>query len=65
MTKTQQDFLLLTNDGDFCHRVTSPRQMISKVYEVFTGERLLAEDAKIFGSGIILRDGTHCLAAEL
>ncbi|MEG0940517.1 MAG: pseudouridine synthase [Oscillospiraceae bacterium] len=65
LDKDTTGLLLLTNDGDFCHRVTSPRQMISKVYEVFTGERLLAEDAKKFGGGIILRDGTHCLAAEL
>lgn len=65
LDKDTTGLLILTNDGDFCHAVTSPKRRIKKRYE-FTSESVLtAEDAEEFLMGITLRDGTKCLPAEL
>ena len=50
--------LLLTDDGGYAHRVTSPRGEISKRYEIYTDGPLTPEDAEALGEGVTLRDGT-------
>ena len=65
LDKDAQGLMLLTNDGDFAHRVTSPSKSIYKKYFVtFEGE-ILPEDIYKFAQGIVLADGTKCLPAEL
>ncbi|PKM71941.1 MAG: 16S rRNA pseudouridine(516) synthase [Firmicutes bacterium HGW-Firmicutes-16] len=65
LDKDTTGLLILTNDGDFGHFVTSPKHHIKKLYE-FSVEGLLEnDDIKAFESGIVLQDGTICLPAVL
>ena len=57
--------LLLTNDGEFAHRVISPSSELPKVYEAEVDGEPDAEDVKAFAEGVELRDGTKCLPAVL
>lgn len=57
--------MLLTNDGDFAHRVISPKFCVEKLYYAKVDGALSAEDAAAFKQGLILRDGARCLPAAL
>lgn len=49
--------LLITNDGELSHRVTSPRYKIEKVYKVtYSGESLGEEHIREAAEGIVLTD---------
>jgi len=57
--------LLLTNDGDFAHRVISPRSGIRKRYIAEVDGELTPADVEAFAQGLTLADGTRCLPARL
>jgi 16S rRNA pseudouridine516 synthase len=57
--------LLLTDDGDYAHRVISPRCDVEKVYLAETEGALSEADVAAFAAGLTLRDGTRCLPAGL
>lgn len=57
--------LLLTDDGDYIHRVISPRSEISKVYEVLADGPLTSEDAERLARGVTLENGTTYRPARL
>ena len=58
--------LLLTNDGDLCHRLTSPRWEIWKTYRVGTrGRPFEPQDVLDFAAGLSLPDGMKCQPAKL
>ena len=57
--------LLLTNDGDYAHKVISPRSKVEKCYLAETEAPVTSEDAAAFAEGLILADGTRCLPAGL
>lgn len=65
LDKATEGLLLFTDDGDLLHRLISPKKEVPKVYfakhEGISG----AEDVKAFWQGLILKDGTQCLPAEL
>ncbi len=65
LDKDTTGLIILTNDGEFCHAVTSPKRHIKKLYEFTVKEMLAAEDVEAFKTGITLRDGTKCLPASL
>ena len=65
LDKDTTGLLILTNDGDFCHAVTSPKRHVEKLYEFTVNGLLKAEDSEAFKKGILLRDGTKCLPAVL
>ena len=65
LDKDTTGLLLLTNDGDFAHRVISPKHLVPKVYRAELDGCLDAEDVAAFKSGIILGDGTKCMPAGL
>jgi 16S rRNA pseudouridine516 synthase len=55
--------LLLTDDGQFLHRVISPKSAIAKTYEVTLAHPLKGDEAEIFASGsLLLRSETLPLA---
>ncbi len=65
LDKDTEGLLILTNDGDFAHRMLSPRKKVYKQYSAeLNGE---ATEAMIlrFEQGITLADGTKCLPATL
>ena len=49
--------LLLTDDGQLNHRITSPRAHLPKVYEATLAEDLRGDEAALFASGTLLLDG--------
>ncbi len=58
-------FVLITDDGDFAHRILSPKNHIMKTYIATLQRELTAEDIDAFKRGIELKDGTLCLEAEV
>lgn len=65
LDKDTTGLLLLTNDGDFAHRVISPRKHVPKRYRAEVDGPLTPADAAAFADGIGLADGTKCLPAHL
>lgn len=49
--------ILLTDDGDLNHRLTSPKSDIAKVYEASLAQPLRGDEAEIFASGDLLLNG--------
>lgn len=58
-------FVLITDDGDFAHRILSPKNHVEKTYHARLAQRLSDGDIERFLSGIELKDGTLCLEARL
>ncbi len=58
-------FIIITNDGDFAHRVISPKSGIEKVYEAVLDKPVTPDAVKAFKSGVVLADGKRCLPADL
>lgn len=56
-------FVLITDDGDFAHRILSPKNHIMKTYHATLQKELTDEDIVSFKKGLTLGDGTKCLEA--
>lgn len=65
LDKDTTGLLLLTNDGDFCHRLVSPRFHVPKVYEAAVDGDIRPGQQEQFARGLVLGDGTRCLPARL
>lgn len=65
LDKDTSGLLLLSTDGDWVHRVISPRHEVEKVYLAETEGELTEEDAAALSAGAVLRDGTKCRPAKL
>ena len=65
LDKDTTGLLLLTNDGNFAHRVISPKSGIVKVYHARTEAPVDEADITAFKEGLTLGDGTKCLPAGL
>lgn len=62
---TTTGFVLITDDGDFAHRILSPKNHIEKTYEARLAQPISDEEMKMVADGITLGDGTECLPAKL
>ena len=58
-------FVLITDDGDFAHRILSPKNHIMKTYHATLQRPVTQEDIDAFKKGIELKDGTLCLEAQV
>lgn len=65
LDKETEGLLLFTNDGDLCHRLTSPKHQVEKEYYAEIEGVIEPADIEAFQKGVELRDGTKCLPAEL
>ena len=65
LDKDTTGLLLLTNDGDFAHKVISPKSEIEKKYYAVTEGIPDFKDVAAFQNGLVLRDGLKCLPATL
>ena len=65
LDKDTEGLLLLTDDGDYAHRIITPAKKIYKTYYVETDGALTDGDSAAFLSGIVLRDGLRCLPGRL
>lgn len=58
-------FVLITDDGDFAHRILSPKNHIMKTYHATLLKELTEADIAAFKEGLTLGDGTKCLEAHV
>ena len=65
LDKDTTGLLLLIDDGEFAHRVISPKSHVSKLYLARVDGTPAAQDVEAFAAGIVLKDGTPCLPATL
>ncbi|KHD36999.1 pseudouridine synthase [Clostridium acetobutylicum] len=65
LDKDTVGLLFLTNDGDFNHRLISPKWHVDKVYYAKIDKDVTSEDVVAFKEGIVLDDGYKCMSAKL
>lgn len=65
LDKDTSGLLLLTDDGEFAHRVISPKSEVEKLYYAQVDGELTQQDIEAFERGLVLADGTQCLPAKL
>lgn len=65
LDKDTEGLLLFTNDGGLLHRLISPKKEVPKVYYARHEGTATDADVAAFAAGLLLRDGTKCLPAEL
>lgn len=66
LDKDTTGFSLITDDGDFAHRILSPSRHVEKTYIAEVSEKIDVEKAeKAFSDGVVLGDGTVLLSAQL
>ncbi len=65
LDKDTVGLVLLTDDGDFAHRLLSPKKEILKRYLVRLDGPLTEEHIRAFAGEIMLADGTRCRPAIL
>jgi len=63
LDKDTTGLLLLTNDGDWAHRITSPKKEINKIYEAVVAGIIPDDINSQFQRGIVLNDGFLCQPA--
>lgn len=65
LDKDTVGLVLLTDDGDFAHRLLAPKKDIVKRYLVRLDGPLTEEHIHLFAEGVTLADGTACRPASL
>ena len=66
LDKDTTGFSLITDDGDFAHRILSPARHVDKTYIATVSDKIDFENAKkAFADGVVLADGTVLLSAQL
>lgn len=65
LDKDTTGLLIFTNDGDYAHRVISPKQHVEKAYLAEIARPLDDKAVSRFARGITLKDGTKCESAKL
>ena len=65
LDKDTTGLLIITDDGDFAHRVLSPQKNIFKTYKALLDGDITEETLDVFSREITLADGTVCLRAYL
>lgn len=63
LDKDTTGLLLITNDGDFSHKIISPKSNIEKEYIVSVDAEIPENISVKFKEGIVLADGTLCKPA--
>lgn len=64
LDKDTTGFLLITNDGDFAHRVLSPKNHIYKTYHAYLEHGNTAGYAEAFESGVVIDGEYKCKPAR-
>ena len=65
LDKDTTGLLIITDDGDFAHRLISPSHHVYKTYEATLESEISEEQLDILRRGAVLGDGTECLPARL
>lgn len=65
LDKDTTGFMLITDDGDFSHRILSPSRHVTKTYHAVLDIPVDGTASKQFEEGIVLDNGLHCLPAKM
>lgn len=65
LDKDTVGFMLITDDGDFAHRILSPSKHVEKTYIAHLRDSLTEEGRRILENGAVLSDGTECMDARV
>ena len=65
LDKDTTGFVLITDDGDFAHRILSPKNHIFKTYLATLEHSLSDSDIKMLENGVTLSDGTTLKEAKV
>lgn len=65
LDKNTTGLLIITDDGDFGHKVTSPKSLIEKRYLAELDGKIEEEYITVFENGVTLADGEECMPARL
>ncbi len=65
LDKNTEGLLIITDDGDFAHKMLSPKKQIYKRYYVEVDGEIYEEMIEAFEKGVVFSDGTKCLPAKL
>ena len=65
LDKDTTGFVLITDDGEFAHRILSPKNHIDKTYIVSLRDNIEEEAVSLLENGITLRDGTAFLPSKI
>ncbi len=65
LDKDTHGLVLLTDDGDFAHRILSPKKAVFKRYRAILDGPVGSDLVEVFRQGTSLPDGTPCLPAKL
>ena len=63
LDKDSTGMLLLTDDGEFAHKITGPKHHIEKAYIVELDGEITDEVIEGFKNGVTLYDGEECVSA--
>ena len=64
LDKDTEGLVILTNDGDFAHKLLSPNRHHAKLYYAHINARITDEDIQAFHDGVVI-DGYRCFPAHL
>ena len=65
LDKDTEGLLIITDDGDFAHRMLSPKKHVYKKYIAQLDKEITEETIKRFEEGVVFSDGAKCLPARL
>ena len=65
LDKDTEGLLIITDDGDFAHRMLSPKKHVEKKYIAELDGEINPDTIKRFEEGIVFADGTRCMPAKL
>lgn len=65
LDKDTHGMVLITDDGDFAHRMLSPRHHIPKTYHARLDKPMPPDTPQRFAAGITLGDGEECKPAQV
>ncbi|HLR08448.1 MAG TPA: pseudouridine synthase [Bacillota bacterium] len=65
LDKDAEGLVILTNDGEVAHQLTSPKKAVKKTYYVTVDGRITEKDVWQFAQGIILDDGYQTKPGDL
>lgn len=65
LDKDTVGLVILTDDGDYAHRLLSPKKAVFKRYLAVVEGEMPQEAVQTFSEGVRLADGTCCLPAKL
>ncbi len=65
LDKDTTGFVLITDDGDFAHKILSPKNHIFKTYIAGLEHNLSESDIKLLENGITLGDGTELKGSKV